>query len=616
MATFRIGQLSEYKEGQEDFESYLERLEQWMIANEVDEGKKVSVFLSVIGAEAYRLLKNLTMPAKPSSLTYKELSEKLSAHYKPKPLVIAERFRFQKRNQLENETVSEYMVALKQLSTHCDFGNHLDEALRDRFVSGLKAEAIQRKLLAERALTFKSACEIALSMEMAARNILEFAGKVKESGTVHKIASTKGNKSPGKKKTNVEYQKTSQTGFKTHQTCYRCGGSHAAHVCRFKNEKCHHCSKVGHIARACREKKRSGQTQYVEEEKTPNENGGESELFGMYSVYTTCNGQKGIMVDVEVEGKPVSMQLDTGAAVTLVPERVYNVALSHLPLEESKMQLSTFSGENIPLLGQVTVKVKYEDQRANLPLVIVRGDRPALLGRNWLSQLKLNWKGIFSVASARGAVDLELEAVLQRHQNVFSDGPGTIREFKASINVKPNAKPIFKKARPVPYALKDAVGRELDRLEQLGIISKVDRSEWAAPIVVVPKADKSIRICGDYKVTVNQSVVDETYPLPNTEDLFATLAGGTLFTKLDLSHAYQQLELEKSSEKFLTINTHRGLYVYHRLSYGVSTAPSIFQGVMDQILQGLDQVTCFLDDILITAKKTRKEHLRKLEEVC
>ncbi|KAI4881013.1 hypothetical protein NFI96_011262 [Prochilodus magdalenae] len=256
MATFRIGQLSEYKEGQEDFESYLERLEQWMIANEVDEGKKVSVFLSVIGAEAYRLLKNLTMPAKPSSLTYKELNEKLSAYYKPKPLVIAERFRFQKRNQLENETVSEYMVALKQLSTHCDFGNHLDEALRDRFVSGLKAEAIQRKLLAERALTFKSACEIALSMEMAARNILEFAGKVKESGTVHKIASTKGNKSPGKKKTNVEYQKTSQTGFKTHQTCYRCGGSHAAHVCRSKNEKCHHCSKVGHIARACREKKK------------------------------------------------------------------------------------------------------------------------------------------------------------------------------------------------------------------------------------------------------------------------------------------------------------------------------------------------------------------------
>lgn len=164
--------------------------------------------------------------------------------------------------------------------------------------------------------------------------------------------------------------------------------------------------------------------------------------------------------------------------------------------------------------------------------------------------------------------------MLQRHQNVFADGPGTICEFKARINIKPNATPIFKKARPVPYALKEAVEKELGRLEKLGIISKIYRSEWAGPIVVVPKADKSIRICGDYKVTVNKSVEDETYPLPNTEDLFATLAGGTFFTKLDLSHAYQQLELEKRSEKFLTINTHHGLYVYHRLSYGVSTAHS------------------------------------------
>lgn len=197
---------------------------------------------------------------------------------------------------------------------------------------------------------------------------------------------------------------------------------------------------------------------------------------------------------------------------------------------------------------------------------------------------------------------------------MFLEEPGTIRDFKASITVKPDTKPVFRKARQVPYALKDAVEKELDRLEKAGIISKIDNSQWAAPIVVVPKADKSIRICGDYKVTVNQSVEEEQYPLPNTEDLFATLAGGTLFSKIDLSHAYQQLELEKDSEKYLTINTHKGLYVYHRLSYGVSSAPSMFQNVMDQILQGLEHVTCFLDEILVTGK-TRTEHLRNLEEV-
>lgn len=106
----------------------------------------------------------------------------------------------------------------------------------------------------------------------------------------------------------------------------------------------------------------------------------------------------------------------------------------------------------------------------------------------------------------------------------------------------------------------------------------------------------------------------ETYPLPNTEDLFATLTGAKLFTKLDLSHAYQQLELDNDSEKYLTVNTHRGLYTYHRLAYGVSSAPLIFQAVMDQILQGIEQVTCFLNDILIT-DGSREEHLCKLEEV-
>ena len=70
----------------------------------------------------------------------------------------------------------------------------------------------------------------------------------------------------------------------------------------------------------------------------------------------------------------------------------------------------------------------------------------------------------------------------------------------------------------------------------------MDHTDWAAPIVVVPKADKTVRICGDFKVTINPNVEIEHYPLANVQDLFATLAGGTLFTKLDLSHAYQQLE--------------------------------------------------------------------------
>jgi len=607
---FQIGNLSEYKEGQEDFESYLERLDMWMFANNVEEEKKVSVFLTAIGAEAYRLLKNLLSPDKPSAKTYKELCDTLSEHYKPKPIVIMERFRLQKRNQQDGESIAEYVVALKQLSTHCDFGAHLNDALRDRFVSGLKSEDVQRRLLSRQALTFKDACETALAMEMASLNAQEFSGKLKETGNVNSVRENE--KKQWKKKseshrTQKSWQPKQDGDQKEFKPCYRCGGKQHSHeACKFKDEKCHNCSKVGHIARMCRNRK----THYVQQE------AGESdtdEELSVYTVYTAANKKHGIHIPVTVEGRVVDMLLDTGAQATLVSETVYRKSLAHLTLRKCNTKLFTFTGERISTLGEVTVNVEYEQQTDKLPLVIVKGDRPALLGCDWLKILRLNWREIFTVRASSDS-NADVEAVLLKHKAVFEEGPSKIREFKASIRVKPEAQPIIRKARPMPYALKEPVEKELDRLEGLGIISKVDRSEWASPIVIVPKADKSIRICGDYKVTINQSVEEETYPLPNTEDLFATLAGGKLFTKLDLSHAYQQLELDKDSEKYLTVNTHRGLYVYHRLSYGVSSAPSIFQGVMDQILQGLDHVTCFLDDILITAE-SREDHLKMLDEV-
>lgn len=88
--------------------------------------------------------------------------------------------------------------------------------------------------------------------------------------------------------------------------------------------------------------------------------------------------------------------------------------------------------------------IKYEQQRARVPLVIVKGDRPTLLGRNWLRKIRLNWKRIFQVKAARGALDPDVEEILQRHKGVFDEGPSTIHEFKASIKMRPDAKPIFK----------------------------------------------------------------------------------------------------------------------------------------------------------------------------
>lgn len=163
----------------------------------------------------------------------------------------------------------------------------------------------------------------------------------------------------------------------------------------------------------------------------------------------------------------------------------------------------------------------------------------------------------------------------------------------------------------VPYALKAKVEAEIDRLVKEGVLEPVQFSEWATPVVPVLKKDGSVRLCGDYKITVNGDAKTDTYPLPRIEDLFASLAGGTVFSKIDLSQAYLQVPLDELSKKYLTLNTHKGLFQFNRLPFGVASAPSIFQRIMENVLQGLPGVCIYVDDILVSGK-TPEEHLRNL----
>nr|XP_037286032.1 uncharacterized protein K02A2.6-like [Rhipicephalus microplus] len=170
-------------------------------------------------------------------------------------------------------------------------------------------------------------------------------------------------------------------------------------------------------------------------------------------------------------------------------------------------------------------------------------------------------------------------------------------------------------ARSVPYALREEVEQELANLEKAGVIYRVRHSAWATPLVIVPKKNGlELRLCGDYRVTVNLAIEVDQYLLPLTENIFATLHGGTVFSVLDLSKAYLQLELDERAQELLTVNTHLGLFRFRRLPYGVACAPAVFQAVMDQILHGLSGTTCYLDDVVI-AGADRKQCHDRLEQV-
>jgi hypothetical protein len=230
------------------------------------------------------------------------------------------------------------------------------------------------------------------------------------------------------------------------------------------------------------------------------------------------------------------------------------------------------------------VPVEHNGQNQTLPLIVTEGDGPSLIGRDWLSTLRLDWQMILAVEQ-----NLSLKQVLDKHSSVFKD-------VEANIYIAQNERPRFHKPYQVSFTLRQKVKEELERLQALDVIQPVQFSDWAAPI--------GVRICGDYKVTVNQAAKLEKYPLPRIEELFASLAGGKLFTTLDLSHAYLQVPLDKHSRHFVTM----------RLAFGVASAPSIFQRIMENLFQGIQGVCVYIDDILITGS-SELEHLRNLAEV-
>ena len=132
---------------------YLERLEQYFVANSVPaysagSHKRRAILISVIGAKAYDVLSDLCSPIPPSEKTYAHLTTILKNHFAPKKLVIAERNRFHNYTTAK-ASVKAFAANLKHLASTCQFGTYLKEALRDRFVFGLRRKEKQKKLLTE-----------------------------------------------------------------------------------------------------------------------------------------------------------------------------------------------------------------------------------------------------------------------------------------------------------------------------------------------------------------------------------------------------------------------------------------------------------------------------------
>ena len=608
MAAF-VGSVKEFVVGEkESFEAYEERIEFFMKANKVtDAEQKQALFFTVCGEELYQLIRSLVAPSKTYEKTYKEVLDLVKEHLNPKPNVIVERYQFYNRVRKAGETVPEFVAELRNLSRHCQFTDN-DEMMRDRLVCGINDVAMQRKLLAESELDLKRAVRISVGMELAAKESAAMTSSFGSRELVH----------------NVD-QANSKREF-----CFRCGDDrHKTTDCRFKDKDCYACKKKGHISKVCKSRKKSKQVNsLVEEEpsKTTEQSPGMAmrqisgdgdELFHIYRA--EIRREAPILISVRVNDRDVEMELDTGASITVFGSKELEEAMGPLNLHDTLVRLKTYGGRTIKPVVVVDVEVENNGQKKTLPVVVTSEPRPILLGRNWLSELDLDWKGVmadvFPVAEvAPRESPGELEALLEECSEVFGEGLGLMKGTEVHLQLKQEARPKFFRARSVPYALKKGIEDELDHLVKQGGYVPVSHSDWAAPIVPVKKEDGGIRICGDYKLTVNPCAESDSYPVPKTEDLLATLNGGEKFTKLDMRQAYQQLKLDSDSQKMCTVNTHRGLFQPTRLQYGIHAASGVFQREMEGRLAGIPRTVVRVDDILVTGEDTQ-QHLENLGSV-
>ena len=309
--------------------------------------------------------------------------------------------------------------------------------------------------------------------------------------------------------------------------------------------------------------------------------------------------------EIDVNGTKIQFKLDSRADVTVIGGSIYSRFFGQNKLERTRKKLFGPCKSPLSCLGVLKENLVLKGKSCIEDVYVVENLETPLLGRSACLALET----IAKVA----AVTQPAEGIKQRFPKLFS-GLGCMDgeyEIKLTSSYEP-----FNQTTPrrVPIPLLPKVKGELDRMETMGVIEKVDvPTEWCSPIVEVPKSNGNVRICGDF-IQLNKAVLRENHPMPTTEQTLGKLAGAKVISKLDANSGFWQRKLKESSKLLTTFITPWGRYCYTRLPFGISSAPEHFQRSMQRILEGLPGVECQMDDIIVYGAN-QVEHDERLEAV-
>lgn len=436
------------------------------------EKKRRALMVSALSTRTITVLSSRCAPQKLNDLTYSEVVQLLDDHFDPKPNEIAQSYKFFTRNQQPEESVKDFVVAIRRLADSCNFGSVLDRMLRDRIVCGVRNPDVRRTLLARSSLTLKEAEEVALSSELAALHVRLMEQPAASVDSVDQVHALRNARSA------FRHQGDRQT---IASPCFRCGANtHTSEDCPYRIAVCRRCKKRGHLARKCPQhrKARQGTTAHCQpdsDEDSVEAGHPEGELFTILSEQEMVGAVQLVKPHwrtFECGGVPLTMQLDTGAPVSIITSPTYLQYKDKWPeITKTNLQLSCFLGK-LPIQGELRLKVSFGGHTVGGVLAVLDCPGPNLCGRDLISAF--NSLGVPVLHSTSGSEDKLLHVTsgnrdvrrcLDEYADLFQPGLGLLKGHPARFHLKEGAVPKFVKARPVPYALRDKVTEELDRLD-------------------------------------------------------------------------------------------------------------------------------------------------------
>nr|KAG5691630.1 hypothetical protein BaRGS_023801 [Batillaria attramentaria] len=634
--------MEQQREQMELWPDYWSRFCTFLVANAVPDDRKAQVFLTNQTPAVYKQLANLAAQQNPrmniNDLTMDQIVKFMKEQFDPKLFIVRERFKFWSNMERKpGETLQELAARIRQDAATCDFPSiqdPQDEALRQRFICSVNNEAVLKALfkVKDTELDFAKAVKIAIETEDAAKVAKETVYGSKP----RPVNKVKANNKGGQPKNHQQSNSTTSNSAK----CYRCGKAHKATDCFYKDSKCNFCQKIGHLEAVCRKKLHQQQQ------------GGRQSAKSSVKSITKAELVKAILgevpqdtprldVPVTIQDQQFTMELDTATTGNFVSVPVWK-QLGKPKLDDVTHRYESASKHDLPVLGtfmgQTTDPVT--GKQSSIPYIVTKIHDLNLLGRNAIQALgisvdnALGLKSIESQVKSEGAkeshpktssttyasLQKDCHTLCDKFPDLFKEELGCLKDFELEIKFKSDAKPVFHKARPVPFALRDDLTKGYEEGIAKGVWKPVQFNDYGTPVVPIRKTNSTgalkpkLRICGDYSVGINDQLADHRHPMPLPEELMQKLGGGFGYTKIDLADAYNQIKLAPESQRRLALSTHRGVLLQQRLPFGIKSAPGYFQEIMENLTSDLPGVAVFQDDIL-TSGKDAKDHLSNLERL-